>query len=191
MFRNDGGKRFQEVTTAANVGHLQKGHAVAWGDVDNDGDLDIFEEMGGAYQADRAYSVLYQNPHAAAGGKADWVSLELEGTTANRAAIGARVTVRLETLSGPRRIERVVSSGGSFGASTLRVFVGIGDATAITSVDVAWPVKRPGAAAAPAQSFKGFAPGRHYLLKQGAAAPGTLTRLPLKLSQSAASHVHP
>ena len=58
------------------------------------------------------------------------MSLELEGTTANRAAIGARVTVRLETPAGPRRIHRVVSSGGSFGASTLRVFVGLGDATA-------------------------------------------------------------
>ena len=60
LFRNDGGKRFQDVTTSANVGHLQKGHAIAWGDVDNDGDQDIFEQMGGAYQADRAYSVLYR-----------------------------------------------------------------------------------------------------------------------------------
>jgi hypothetical protein len=148
--------------------------------------------MGGAYQADRAYSVLYQNPHAAAGAKPDWLSLELEGTTANRAAIGARVTVRVETPSGPRRLERVVSSGGSFGASTLRVFAGLGDATAITSVDVVWPVKRTGtAAAAPVQSFRGLTAGQHYLLKQGAAAPATLTRPPMTLSQSMAPHVHP
>src|SRR6185295_11627508 len=60
MFRNDAGRRFQEVTTAGNFGHLQKGHAIAWGDVDNDGDQDIFEEMGGAYQSDRAYSALYE-----------------------------------------------------------------------------------------------------------------------------------
>jgi hypothetical protein len=189
MFRNDGGRRFQEVTTAANVGHLQKGHAIAVGDVDNDGDLDIFEEMGGAYQADRAYSVLYQNPHAVAG-RANWISLELEGTTANRAAIGARVTVRLATPSGARRVDRVVSSGGSFGASTLRVFVGLGDATAITAVDVAWPVKRPGVAAAPGQSFTSVTPGRHYLLKQGARAPVTLTRPPTPLVQLPVPHVH-
>ena len=87
MFRNDGGRRFQDVTTAGNFGHLQKGHGIAWGDVDNDGDQDVFEEMGGAYQSDRAYSALYENPHAKAGAAdADWVSLELEGTTANRGA---------------------------------------------------------------------------------------------------------
>ena len=53
MFRNDAGKRFQEVTTAGNFGHLQKGHAIAFGDVDNDGDQDVFEQMGGAYLGDR------------------------------------------------------------------------------------------------------------------------------------------
>ena len=188
MFRNDGGRRFQDVTTAGNFGHLQKGHGIAWGDVDNDGDLDIFEQMGGAYQADRAYSALYENPRAPAGGKADWVSLELEGTTANRAAIGARVTVRLETPAGPRRIHRVVSSGGSFGASTLRVFVGLGDATRIAGVDVAWPLAGKGAAAV--QTFDGLEPARHYLLKQGAPAPALLTRPVTPLSRSAAPHAH-
>ena len=62
MFRNDGGKRFQDVTTAGNFGHLQKGHGIAFGDLDNDGDQDVFEKMGGAYQADRAYSVLLREP---------------------------------------------------------------------------------------------------------------------------------
>jgi FG-GAP-like repeat/ASPIC and UnbV len=191
MFRNDGGKRFQDVTTAGNFGHLQKGHGIAWGDVDNDGDLDVFEQMGGAYQADRAYSALYENPRATPSdnaARADWVSLELEGTTANRAAIGARVTVRLETPAGPRRIHRVVSSGGSFGASTLRVFVGLGDATRIAGVEVAWPLAGKGAAAT--QTFTGLEPARHYLLKQGAPAPTLLTRPVTPLSRSAAPHAH-
>jgi hypothetical protein len=192
MFRNDGGRRFQDVTTAGNFGHLQKGHGIAWGDVDNDGDQDIFEQMGGAYQADRAYSALYQNPHASvAAPRTDWVSLELEGTTANRAAIGARVTVRLETPSGPRRIHRVVSSGGSFGASTLRVFVGLGDATAIERVDVTWPVRRAGAAPLPAQTFRGMVPARHYRLTQAAPVPVELKRPALALDHTAKSHVHP
>ena len=159
MFRNDGGRRFQDVTTAGNFGHLQKGHGIAFGDVDNDGDQDIFEKMGGAYQADRAYSVLFENPRAATAARPTGSSLELEGTTANRAAIGARVTVRAaRRRPGRAASHRLVSTGGSFGSSTLRVFAGIGDATAVTAVEVAWPVggpvrhpprRRPSAASCP------------------------------------------
>ena len=39
MFRNAGGRSFQDVTTAGNFGHLQKGHAICFGDFDNDGQL--------------------------------------------------------------------------------------------------------------------------------------------------------
>ena len=35
----------------ADFGHLQKGHGIAFADIDNDGDQDVFEKMGGAYQA--------------------------------------------------------------------------------------------------------------------------------------------
>jgi hypothetical protein len=118
------------------------------------------------------------------------VSLELDGRTANRAAIGARVTVRLQTPSGPRRVHRVVGTGGSFGSSTLRVFVGLGNATAITAVDVAWPVAPAGNSPASAQTFRGFVPGRHYLLKQGAPTPVVLDRTAETLRRSAAPHVH-
>ncbi|MEO5819099.1 MAG: CRTAC1 family protein [Vicinamibacteraceae bacterium] len=192
MFRNEAGKRFQDVTTAGNFGHLQKGHGIAWGDVDNDGDQDIFEEMGGAYQSDRAYSVLYENPHAtAAAARTDWVSLELEGTAANRGAIGARVTIRLQTPAGPRRLHRLVSTGGSFGSSPFRVFAGIGDATSVIAVDVSWPVVRTGAAPVSPQTFRGLVPGRHYLLKQGAAAPIELKRPALALAHAPLPpHVH-
>jgi hypothetical protein len=196
MFRNDGGRRFQEVTTAGNFGHLQKGHGIAFADVDNDGDQDVFEKMGGAYQADRAWSALFENPrrgYGASGPNAapDWISLELEGTTANRAAIGARVTVRLQTPAGPRRLHRMVSTGGSFGSQPFRVFVGLGNATAITGVDVSWPVARAGTAPMPVQTFRGLMPGRHYLLKQGAAAATELQRPMFTLSHEPPKpHVH-
>src|SRR5262249_13498625 len=49
MFRNAEGKFFQDVTTATGTGHLQKGHAVAFADFDNDGCQDIYTVMGGAY----------------------------------------------------------------------------------------------------------------------------------------------
>src|SRR4029079_6725278 len=89
MFRNADGRSFQEVTTSGNFGHLQKGHGISFADIDNDGDQDIFESMGGAYEGDTARSVLYENP-----GFGDYfLTLKLRGVRTNRAAVGARIKV--------------------------------------------------------------------------------------------------
>ena len=62
MFKNINGNRFVDVTAAARVGHLQKGHGIAFADVDNDKDQDIYIEMGGAYKGDAFHNSLYLNP---------------------------------------------------------------------------------------------------------------------------------
>jgi hypothetical protein len=157
MFRNAGGRAFQDVTTAGNFGHLQKGHAVCFGDFDNDGDEDIFEEMGGAYGADKAYSTLYRNP----GNGNRWVGLELQGVRANRSAIGARIKVSAEGKAGARTLYRTVSAGGSFGGSPLRQHVGLGSADRITSVEIVWP------GTGQRQTLTGLAPGRWYRIREG------------------------
>ena len=43
------------------------------GDIDNDGDLDIFSQLGGAYLVDKAFSALYENP----GNANAWIGIEL------------------------------------------------------------------------------------------------------------------
>ena len=135
MFRNDGGRRFQDVTTAGDFGHLQKGHGIAFGDVDDDGDQDVFEQMGGAVTTDTSHSVLFANP----GNGNAWIELTLEGAQSNRSAVGARITVTVEGPNGRRSIHRTVGSGGSFGASPLRQHIGLGDARSVVSVEVRWP----------------------------------------------------
>src|SRR6187399_1465658 len=82
MYLNRGGTSFADVTTAGGFGHLQKGHGVAFGDIDNDGDQDIYEDMGGAFSGDTAFNVLYENP----GFSNHWLTLKLEGVQSNRAA---------------------------------------------------------------------------------------------------------
>ena len=62
MFKNIDGKKFADVTGSARVGNLQKGHAVAFADIDNDGDEDIFTETGGAYVGDGYFNSFYLNP---------------------------------------------------------------------------------------------------------------------------------
>jgi VCBS repeat protein/ASPIC/UnbV protein len=157
MFRNAEGHVFQDVTTAGNFGHLQKGHAVCFGDVDDDGDQDVFEEMGGAYLADKARSMLYRNP----GRDNAWLSLELEGVRSNRRAMGARIKVVVDTPTGPRAIHRTVGSGGSFGASPLRQEIGLGAATSPARVEIFWP------ASGETQRIDGLAPRHRYRVREG------------------------
>jgi hypothetical protein len=135
MFRNDHGKLFQNVTTSGGFGHLQKGHGVAFGDIDNSGNQDVFEVIGGAYTADRFYSALFKNP----GHGNHWVKLQLTGTKSNRFAVGGRIRVRVTEDGHPRDIYRSINSGGSFGASSLRPHLGVGKATVIDLIEIRWP----------------------------------------------------
>ena len=135
MFRNDGGRRFQDVTTAGGFGHLQKGHGIAFADLDNDGDQDIFSQLGAFYPGDSYVDCLFENP----GNSNHWITLQLQGVKANRCAIGARIEVRVATPGGERSIFNQAGTGGSFGSSSLQQEIGLGDATAIKSITIRWP----------------------------------------------------
>jgi hypothetical protein len=135
MFRNDAGRRFVDVTTAGGFGHVQKGHGVAFTDLDNDGDQDIYAVMGGAYSGDVFFNVLFENP----GNDHRWLTLRLEGTSSNRSAIGARIAVSVEAPPGQRTIHRVVGTGGSFGSASLQQEIGLGPALRILELRVLWP----------------------------------------------------
>jgi hypothetical protein len=164
MFRNANGKFFQDVTTAGGFGHLQKGHAVGFADLDNDGDQDVFIVLGGAYPGDRARSALFLNP----GNNNHWIKLKLEGTRSNRAAIGAKIKLAVATPEGAGAIYKTVNSGGSFGCSPLRQEIGLGNATAITSVEVFWP------ASGIRQTLTGLALDHAYRIREDSSKPVAL-----------------
>uniref|UniRef100_A0A7V2AZ85 CRTAC1 family protein n=1 Tax=Rhodothermus marinus TaxID=29549 RepID=A0A7V2AZ85_RHOMR len=131
------GEHFVEQTLLSGTGHLQKGHGVAMADFDQDGDLDLYVVLGGAYESDVFPNALFDNEKAASG---NWVQLRLEGQRANRAAIGARVRLVVRQPSGSHRVlHATVSSGGSFGASPLMPWIGLGDAVQIDTLVVVWP----------------------------------------------------
>ena len=164
MFRNDGGKRFQNVTTAGGFGHLQKGHAIAFADLNNDGQQDVVLNVGGAFAGDNYYDALFANP----GHTNHWLCLKLIGRQSNRSAIGARIKVVARTGEGAREIHRVVGSGGSFGSSPLRQEIGLGPASGIDRVEVWWPVTGK------TNIVKGFEMDRFYELTEG---PDAVARL--------------
>ena len=134
MFLNRGG-RFVDVTMAGGFGHLQKGHGIAFADIDNDGDNDVFEQMGGAYAGDGFADALYENP----GFGNRWLRVKLVGTTSNRAAIGARVRVTLREGENVRSVFWTIGSGGSFGANPMQPTLGLGQASKIQALEVFWP----------------------------------------------------
>ncbi len=157
FFRNEGGTHFADVTMAARLGHIQKGHAVAFADFDNDGDPDIFQQIGGAYVADKYADALYVNPgHGNA-----WISVRLVGTETNRGAIGARITVELDEGGRRRSVVRWVSAGGSYGGNTLTQLIGIAKAERVSRLIVHWP--RHGTD----QEFQAVAANQHIQITEG------------------------
>lgn len=158
MFKNIGGRKFVDVTASARVGNLQKGHGVAFGDLDNDGDQDIFIETGGAWKGDAFFNSLYVNP-----GQNDnnWISILLEGVHSNRSAIGAHIAVSFTENGTKRTVYKDVNSGGSFGSSPLRQQIGIGQAKTIDELTIKWP------ATGIVQTFKNINPRQFLRIKEG------------------------
>jgi hypothetical protein len=134
MFKNVAGKRFAEITGTSRTGNLQKGHGVACGDWDRDGDTDIFIEMGGITNGDKYHNILFQNP----GQHNHWMTVKLIGQKTNRPAIGARIKV-VTSGAAPLTVHRHVSSGSSFGANPLQQTIGLGRADGIAILEIHWP----------------------------------------------------
>jgi tetratricopeptide (TPR) repeat protein len=136
LYRNMGNGKFADVTVSGRVGNLQKGHGVAINDMDNDGDSDIFIEVGGAYLGDSFTNSLYLNPGQ---NNNRWIKVQLEGTDSNRSAIGTKIKVSFKENGVSRSVFREVNSGGSFGASALRSEIGVGQAKIIDRIEILWP----------------------------------------------------
>ena len=138
MYHNKNGQGFEDVTFGGGFGHIQKGHAVGFGDLDMDGDQDIYAVMGGAYEGDTYQNVLFENP---IGNANNWINIVLEGTVSNRSAIGARIVLTIEEDGIERKIYHKLGTGASFGGNSLMAEVGIGKAILIKNLEVTWPNK--------------------------------------------------
>ena len=170
LFINEQGKRFANVTMNSRLGHLQKGHAVAFADLDHDGDNDIFQQMGGAFPGDRFFDAYFENP----GFDNRWIALKLVGADSNRSAIGARIKLTIEEDGSERMIHRRVNSGGSFGSNPLRELIGLGKASTIKRLEVYWPKTDTW------QLFDGVEAGQFLRIVEGEKAPEKLSYEPIQ-----------
>jgi tetratricopeptide (TPR) repeat protein len=171
MYLNKEGKRFADVSYAGGFAHIQKGHGVVFADLDNDGDQDIFEQMGGAFPVDRYNNILYAND----GFGNHWITIKLVGVQSNRSAIGARIRAEVVENGVRRSIYKHVNSGGSFGANPLRQTIGLGKAAKIETLEVFWPTSGI------TQTFHNIAANQFIQIVEGENEATILTLKTLKL----------
>jgi hypothetical protein len=128
VFRNQGNGTFVELgdETGPAIASRHVSRGCAFGDFDNDGDLDVL------IMNRNEPPTLLRND-APAGNH--WIKVRLEGTKSNRSAIGSRVLVR---YGGKVQAQCVVSQSSFISANDPRLHFGLGDATK-ASVEVHWP----------------------------------------------------
>ncbi len=134
LFRNNGDGTFADATRAAGFARPgNKGHGVTFIDIDNDGDLEVYAQLGGHYPGDHAHNAFYEN---LGGNRLNWLAMDLKGTRSNRFGIGAQITVR----AGKWLAYREVKGSEGFGSTNpYRVHLGLGTHTKLDSVEIKWP----------------------------------------------------
>ena len=180
MFRNNGGKRFQDVTSSGGFGHLQKGHGVAFADLDQDGDQDVYTVLGGAVSGDVYRNALFQNP----GHTNSWLKLKLEGRHSNRSAIGSKVKISTQIGGESVHFFAEVSSGGSFGANPLLMEIGLGMAETIEQAEIRWPGNKV------PQILSKLERNTYYHVVEGVETPKKIALEPFVLKQAEHSPHH-
>lgn len=132
LFLNQRDGTFVDITQAAGVGNLGKGHGATFADFDQDGDQDLYAGLGGHYDGDVWPNSLYRNE----GGGGHFLAVELVGHQSNRDGIGARVSL----YAGKHQVHAELASGFGFGSSNpLFLHLGLGDHRRADRLTVRWP----------------------------------------------------
>ncbi len=127
LFHNESGKKFSNATELAGINQKIVGRGAAFGDIDDDGDLDL-----GVVNNNGKFLLLRND----GGNQNHWLRVRLVGSTSNRDGIGALVRVRCGGVTQ----RQYVRSGGSFLSESQRQLTfGLGANMVVDSVEVEWP----------------------------------------------------
>ena len=123
LYRNDGDWNFTNVTGEAGLRGIRSTTQAAWGDFDNDGDLDL---MSGGQ--------LWRNKGTAG----NWLKVKLRGSDVriNRTAVGAQVRIKLGDKTLSRQVE---SSTGRGNMNDMTLHFGLGGYSENVELEISWP----------------------------------------------------
>jgi hypothetical protein len=129
LYRNLGNGRFEDISDKVGgaVTEPTSARGCAFGDFDNDGDVDILINPVNAYP---------ELLRAESNTKNNWITVKLVGVKSNRDGIGARV--RCVTADGSQ-IDEVRSGGSYYSQNDLRVHFGVGKNQKIKAIEIRWP----------------------------------------------------
>ena len=135
LYRNLRNGRFEDVTEQGGPGIMERASArgCAFGDYDNDGDLDIAVNCVNAIpQLLRCDSTLNRN----------WIKIKLVGVKSNRTGIGTRVLITAKTIPGAAKqlvqMDELRSGGSYFSQNDMRMHFGLEQATKVEMVEIRW-----------------------------------------------------
>jgi hypothetical protein len=129
LYRNLGNGRFEDVSARSGMAITSPnlGRGCAFGDLDNDGYIDIVVN-----NLDGPPSVLHNDGK----NQNNWLIVKCVGTRSNRSAIGARVRV---VANGHAQISEVMSGFGYYSQNDLRQHFGLGNTQKVDLLEVRWP----------------------------------------------------
>jgi enediyne biosynthesis protein E4 len=129
LYRNLGDGRFEDVSADLGpcITAFSNGRGCAFGDFNNDGNIDILINNQNSTPALLRCDGKNQN---------HWLTVKLKGARSNRSGIGARVSCVSGALE---QVDEVRSGGSYLSQNDLRVHFGVGEATTIDVLEVRWP----------------------------------------------------
>jgi hypothetical protein len=149
VFMNEG-RRFRDATATIGGGLLaeRSSRGAAFGDIDNDGDIDVLV----VNMNDRPTLLRNDTPRGN-----HWLTLRLIGGPSNRDGLGARVTIE---AGGRKQVFEVRSDGSYLSHSDTRVHAGLGAVARAARVEIKWPSGR-------IESAANVASDRFYVAREG------------------------
>jgi enediyne biosynthesis protein E4 len=129
VFRNLGGGHFEELIAEAGpaVPEIHCSRGCAFGDFDNDGDVDIL-----IVNLNEPPSLLRNDLK----GNNHWLKVKLVGTESNRSGIGTRVTC---SYGRSRQAQELIAQSSYLSANDPRLHFGLGDSTT-ADLEILWPL---------------------------------------------------